>query len=286
MEKTETSRKGWMIFFLAIYLGLFILATLKDLAISEYAVDHAQSWYTSSGNIIGSVTPTCVAGLGCAGLYQAEAEEKHRMRWFWGLAFVILGFVTGWLAFHLAGTVVMIIGTIGTGIAYFFLFRWLASKMTGAAAERKRVCSAIVLDVILAMVIVNILKLIWARERYIYMDDPAQEFTPWYIINGPALVSDAFKSFPSAHTVSAGTLLALLWLPRVYDSLKTKKKTIMVTAWLIIIYVAASRIFAGMHFLSDTLAGAGVAVLACLLTARLCLHDQKKPAESETERRN
>ncbi|MCH4015202.1 MAG: phosphatase PAP2 family protein [Solobacterium sp.] len=269
-------KKGWMIFFLCLYVGLFLIATWKDLSISMYATSHAPAWYVHAGDAVGTAIPTCTAGVGCAGLYQCERREKKKGQWFWLLLFVLLAFLTGWLLFRHGSTVSMIIGTAVTAVIYLFVFMTAGKAMDGSDENIHTVCLAIIADVILSMVIVNVLKLIWARPRFIYMDDPQREFKAWYVINGPALVSDAYKSFPSAHTVSAGTSLSLCWLPCACTKLKDRKKTILVLTWIVILFVAVSRIFAGMHFLSDTLGGMGLAVLIYwLLDRRVCRNETK-----------
>lgn len=137
-------------------------------------------------------------------------------------------------------------------------------------------------------VIIAIMKVIWARERFrvMYAIGDFSGFTAWYLPQGFAERSaayeairnaadealghsgDAFKSFPSGHTCAASVSFALIILPDVMPkSFGGKKKKIF---WIVPIaytaLVALSRVMAGAHYLSDTLFGGfigfGVACLA------------------------
>lgn len=104
-----------------------------------------------------------------------------------------------------------------------------------------------------------------------------QGYTPWYVINKQPSeavllqfeeifgVDDAFKSFPSGHTCSAGTVYALIMIPDLFE-LKHKKGA-KVACWVVpIVYtglVAISRIVVGAHYMSDVLFG-GTLAFACI----------------------
>lgn len=108
-----------------------------------------------------------------------------------------------------------------------------------------------------------------------------QGYTPWYISNGQpddAIlnsferiygVSDAFKSFPSGHTCSAGTVYALIMIPDLFE-LKNKKAA-KLACWIApIVYtalVAISRIMVGAHYMSDVTFG-GTIVFVCVILLR------------------
>ncbi len=106
-------------------------------------------------------------------------------------------------------------------------------------------------------------------------------FTPWYKANGQpssAIIDsfvntypgskDAFQSFPSGHTCSAGTSYAIIMLPYAID-FKHKKlaKALCWTCPIVITgLVAISRIVAGAHYLSDVTFGGTIAFL-CMVIA-------------------
>ena len=108
----------------------------------------------------------------------------------------------------------------------------------------------------------------------------AQGFTPWYVLNKQPDegvlkafeewygVDDAFKSFPSGHTCSAGTVYALIMIPDLFE-LKNKKGA-KIACWVVpIVYtalVAISRIVVGAHYMSDVLMGGTLAFVCLAIT--------------------
>lgn len=57
-------------------------------------------------------------------------------------------------------------------------------------------------------------KNLWGRQRFWTMDDPATQFTPWYLPQFPsaerrAEMGDLIKSFPSGHSMGS---ISVLWL--------------------------------------------------------------------------
>ena len=106
-------------------------------------------------------------------------------------------------------------------------------------------------------------------------------YTPWYISNGQPSqavldsfkytygVKDAFKSFPSGHTCSAGTVYALIMIPTLFGYTgKKEKRAATVACWVVpIVYtalVAISRIMVGAHYMSDVTFG-GTLAFACMI---------------------
>ncbi|MDE6060839.1 MAG: phosphatase PAP2 family protein, partial [Clostridia bacterium] len=67
-------------------------------------------------------------------------------------------------------------------------------------------------------------------------------------------VTDAFKSFPSGHTCSAGTIYALIMIPTLFGyNGKKEKLGATIACWVVpIVYtmlVAISRIMVGAHYM-------------------------------------
>jgi membrane-associated phospholipid phosphatase len=103
--------------------------------------------------------------------------------------------------------------------------------------------------------ILDILKEAWGRQRFLTMDNPASQFTPWYAPQKSAMSNDTYKSFPSGHTFSAMTLLWLSLFPRFIDELKPKASAwsagLTIFAIVYTVLTMLSRIILGKHFLSD-----------------------------------
>lgn len=105
--------------------------------------------------------------------------------------------------------------------------------------------------VLLTMIIMNLMKNIWTRQRYFPMREinNYKNFSFWLIPQFRLEITDAVKSFPSGHTTSATVMLALLFFPKVKD--KRVKKYLSYFAIFWTIFVALGRILDGAHFLTD-----------------------------------
>ena len=144
-------------------------------------------------------------------------------------------------------------------------------------------------------VIVQIMKIIWARQRFrtfVYYEEATgvwntDGFTPWYLPMAfsdrsetyeeiyKLLDEDAFKSFPSGHTVAAGASFALIILPDMFSSLKKKKWIFWTVPAVYTVLVALSRIIVGAHYLSDVLFGGTIAFLTAVVTRKIFIKNVK-----------
>jgi len=108
-------------------------------------------------------------------------------------------------------------------------------------------------------------------------------YTAWYVTNGQPSqaildsfkytygVKDAFKSFPSGHTCSAGTVYALIMIPTLFGYTgKKEKRAATVACWVVpIVYtalVAISRIMVGAHYMSDVTFGCTLAFVCMIIS--------------------
>ena len=121
--------------------------------------------------------------------------------------------------------------------------------------------------------LIELIKTPVGRMRYRAMNELGDfsYFTPWYqisdaktLLKDTYTLKDAFKSFPSGHTFSAGISYVLICIPYVFEKFNTKK-------WKVIFYlipicytglVATFRIVVGAHYLSDVLFGGTIAYVA------------------------
>lgn len=107
-------------------------------------------------------------------------------------------------------------------------------------------------------------------------------YTPWYVLNGqPAKdilelfknnygVKDAFKSFPSGHTCSGGTVYALIMIPTLFGwTGRKEKRGATLACWIVpVLYtalVAISRIMVGAHYMSDVTFGGTLAFASVII---------------------
>ena len=139
---------------------------------------------------------------------------------------------------------------------------------------------------ILSNVIVQIMKVIFARQRFrtmtpgnpscpealtaIYPGYNYDGFTPWYIpasiIKQPIRTEEyvklfkdvdggAFMSFPSGHTAAASASFGLVILPDLFPEFRKRRWMFWVFPAIYAGLVGISRIVAAAHYLSDTLFG-------------------------------
>ncbi len=106
-------------------------------------------------------------------------------------------------------------------------------------------------------------------------------FTKWFVSNGQPSkdiaesfwqtygVKDPFKSFPSGHTCSAGSVYALIMIPTLFGFKEKNKKGATLACWLVpILYtglVAISRIMVGAHYMSDVTFGGTLAFVSFVI---------------------
>lgn len=109
------------------------------------------------------------------------------------------------------------------------------------------------------------LKTLWQRTRF---DDMMAAgnldlFTPWYRPLG-----NGGSSFPSGHTANAACIFVLIFICDAFAATKKQRIASYVASWAYIGFTAIERIIIGRHFLSDTLAAAGLMALVVLVIRR------------------
>lgn len=160
----------------------------------------------------------------------------------------------------------------------------------------------ILFGVIVANVFVNIIKNIMYRPRYRAMQclnqpdengDIFWNFHRWYqkfrmpeegdplyiaMSNGHKVGHDAYRSFPSGHTCAAGTVYALLALPKLFKKYDTAKMRAMLCFIAVAItgIVAVSRIICGAHYFSDVLIGGTTTFVSMMLGIKIFIKDDFK----------
>lgn len=121
----------------------------------------------------------------------------------------------------------------------------------------RKVGLILVLLVFAEILVVNLVKMLWARPRMRFIES-IEQFKYWYEINGP-LNDNELKSFPSGHTANSFVMLAyIMFIPR-----DKKKLRMYFTAFAITwgSLVALSRVILGAHFSSDVIVGGYITIL-------------------------
>lgn len=155
----------------------------------------------------------------------------------------------------------LMIGTFLAAIVILILFHW---KPDPKAIMQFAIVTALTLAISQVMIHI-VLKSLFSRERFraiAYLSGDFSQFTPWYQINHMTslpvnAISDDFRSFPSGHTASAGTLYLCMLIPFYFKDKITKRSQmlcyIIPAVWTGL--VAVSRIVVGAHYFSDVLFG-------------------------------
>lgn len=251
MKKTQSL----LIVLFVLLLGMF---TFQDLAISNvlFNPESTFGWFFESfGELI----------LAYMGAFSAFALLKINWKksWWKKIGFGLLAVynvLTG--AFlskvHLDLTMIIFVLLL---VIYFVVFGYLATRIQEKDYEVVRKIAIVGVILSLApIVIVTLLKMLWGRERYRAMTNPATQFTPWYAIQ-KFTTDNERMSFPSGHAANSATMVWITLLPLWLKGLK-KYETLIVWftgAW--IACVMLSRVIVGAHFASDVLMGATITLM-------------------------
>ena len=183
-------------------------------------------------------------------------------------AFAILGITMDPMLYipHMSIVLSLIIAVILVGVVNFIML-----KLT-QDANRQQIKKVIILFIgvmFLEMIIINIIKIPWARPRMRMITAQNQVFQPWWVIGSDmkdhlmalGIAAEEFKSFPSGHTGNAACALLLGVLPVICQKLKGKENLLFFIGVIFTLTVAFSRIIVGAHFLTDVTIGMSVTFL-------------------------
>ena len=148
------------------------------------------------------------------------------------------------------------------------------------AADLARRMLIVVAVLVVSFVAVEIVKNFMGRPRprVLFAGYEGIEFCPWYrkssgaegFMEAYGLERDAFKSFPSGHSLQAASFLAAFYgLSLVYPGLRQKLGIALAVEVVFSLAVMSCRMILGAHFLSDVSMGALVSVVAFLVLMAL-----------------
>ena len=176
----------------------------------------------------------------------------------------------GMVGQELPKTVRMVIGgVIGAALC---ALGFKAGKENDAADLARRVLLVVVVLAV-SFAAVEVVKIFMARPRprLLFAGYEGIEFSPWYhkfsgaeqLMSKYDIGKDAFKSFPSGHSLQAASVLVAFYgLSIVYPGLRQKLGVALVVEIVFSFVVMACRMILGAHFLSDVSMGALVSVAA------------------------
>ncbi|MBP39980.1 MAG: hypothetical protein CL726_11850 [Chloroflexi bacterium] len=123
----------------------------------------------------------------------------------------------------------------------------------------------LILLIVAEILIVNVLKVLWARPRMRSVES-IEQFQHWFQINGPTWDNE-LKSFPSGHTSNAFAVIAYsMFIP---ETRRLYVKLFLIGALTWGSLVALSRVIRGDHFLSDVVVGGYITVFLFYLLSQL-----------------
>lgn len=166
----------------------------------------------------------------------------------------------------------------------------LLTRRLAKGADRAlitRVALAILLVILCELLVVNLIKVFWGRPRMrLVASHPEVRFFPWWrrgtalkkLLLAAGVAADEFKSFPSAHTANAATMLLLGLAPCLAPRLQRYRKALLAFGFGWTAVVALSRIMLGAHYLTDTAVGFLIGFLSVyLICGALFRPRDKKP---------
>ena len=242
---------------LTVLVVFMAVGTFYDLAISEalYNEHNVIAVITNSFAMV----PSGIVMVYCAGIVNWFLKNTKLY-----IPSMLVPVAAGVLEWHEVGKwigmnkfVWLALGVI-TGIIVILLFKVIEPHVS----KKQFIVAFIFLATATCLTAnVELLKNIWGRRRYYSMDNPATQFTPWYIPH-PGMEGDIFESFPSGHSSFACLLTFLIYLPEMVN-VKLNKGVALGIAFTWVALVMFGRICYGAHFLTDVSFGAIVGVIWC-----------------------
>lgn len=307
VEMQKISKKSWIE--IAVCSGVFVvlavIAGLYDLAINKalYNPDNLYGqFFARLGELPSYITAPTV---GVILFYQGFGKTKQQALLIKALAALLV--FAGW--FYAVGVWFwenFITEELDYSIIYKLFFcavLTLCSILACAKVDKKLMRKLLVfalfaaIVVALSNIIVQIMKMLWSRQRFRTMVDSEanagliskfvnsgdlyQGFSHWYkpsfLFKNPlrteeymsaykAVDSDAFKSFPSGHTVAASASFALIILPEMFSKFRPHKWMFWTLPAVYTALVGLSRIIMGAHYLSDVVFGGFIGFAVAALT--------------------
>lgn len=264
---------------ISLVLLVVLLALLAigdwDYTISRAIINENSIW-AEFFNRFGELPAYLGLLIGATLLFSGRNKDvpwKNVLAWVFGILFITLfSFATAFIPINYAfehaeegiPTLWMIIAVLITiGLSVFSI--WLAQKNRDAFLALNKHAWLLIILVLVEVIMVNVLKGIWARPRMRSIED-ISEFKHWYEIAGWTN-NNELKSFPSGHTANAFVSLAYLIFLPYFKSIKPRVYIAFAVVWGVL--VALSRVVLGAHFLSDVIVGSYITIFIFLLLNHL-----------------
>ena len=297
-ERQQLLLKRGMGVFAATLVALLAVGTFADNQIAQaiYAPHNPLVIFISTLGLFPLVYPTCIL-FGVLVQRSLASQKPQALRMVGviacaALAMLFSALITksilsvrdgfgGLVGFEPSGLISIVIGgAIGAALC---ALGFNAGKANDAKDLARRVVTIVVVLAV-SYLAVELVKnfMTRPRPRLLFAGYEGIEFSPWYrkfsgaseFMTAYGIEKDAFKSFPSGHSLQAASLLAAFYgLSLVYPSLQKKLGIALVVQIVFALIVMACRMILGAHFLSDVSVGALFSVIAFFVLMAL----QRRP---------
>lgn len=266
----SVQKKLWFAAAAAAYTVLFLWLSVYDLPFSDFLTGHASEWFFQLGRRIGQLPAPLIPAFCIHAL-----SSFHNRKWDMEIVCFLLCFIAAWTIaipddnYVIAGCI-----TLAAAIVIFLILIHLS--LPKDTPVHRSILWIGILTPLIGIVIVEVIKYVWNRPRYLAILQEGAQFQNWWMINGFAIKSDLYHSFPSAHTYDAACSFLIVLLPELYEEYSWNSSLLFICPLIFTVFVAASRIMGGMHFISDVMAGAAVfAIVFVSLLYRNSRHVQR-----------
>jgi membrane-associated phospholipid phosphatase len=252
------------------YFCLFLMAAKYDMPLSKHLTARQISAVVLTGARIGPL-PVFFTPAWCLRALFPKPQKQILFR----LIEAALCITCGWNLIEPKTFILSeILSVAGASLLFYGLLEILPLP---ELTERRR--KLLWLGIVIttgAFLSVQLMKCIWGRPRFIAILQEGASFREWFHIAGFAFRKDFYRSFPSGHTVSAAAMFFITFLPDLFPDLPQKPWIYWTISFLFTVFVAFSRIMAGMHFISDVMAAFGVYMIWYLvLTIRFQITEER-----------
>ena len=239
-----------------VILGLIILGTFKDLAISE-KIYIGNEWINFFVAIIAKIPAYAFGFYACVCLFAlAKDKEDKAMRIFLMCLYAggaaicgMLGLedlVESFISNFVEKTILYYAVAFVISAAVFYpVYLYISKKGSLILSANKKAYLSVILALGIIVVLSFVLKEFIERTRYEDVLFRLGRYTKWYEKGYGG------DSFPSGHTASAMAIIACYPLLKNIKILSDKKWIFDISIFVYVICVALSRIAFGMHYLTD-----------------------------------
>ncbi len=246
-----------MITVLSVCAALLIVFYFADLSIS-IALYNPQSAFGSFFKVAGELPcPICGILSGATLLFHWKGRTGANRFWKKLFAGVVWAFSAALYAFLLLGNLNMLTPLPAVAVAAAvaiigLLTAWRIPADLRANAVKVALVGALL--VVSVLIVFNLMKMGWGRERFHEMLPPYEGFSAWPFPQ-KFTADNAFMSFPSGHAAQSSTILMITLLPCLFSRLWSKRMWLYLIAYAWIVPVCLSRVIMGAHFASDVVVG-------------------------------